>query len=64
MVVKTNTLLGRFTLPSPYGVLHGYELSGAQLTLHVHDPVIAYPNLQEGIAISPGFVTKVGLRFC
>lgn len=61
LIAKTNTLLGRFTLPSPYGVLHGYELSGAQITLNVHDPIVPYPNLQDGIAISPGFVTKIGM---
>lgn len=61
LIAKTNTLLGRFTLPSPYGVLHGYELSGAQFTLNVHSPVVDYPNLQDSIAISPGFVQRIGL---
>lgn len=62
LIAKTNTLMGRFTLPSPYGVLHGYELSGAQFTLNVHSQHEKYPDLQKSITISPGFVTRVGLK--
>lgn len=51
----------RFTLPSPYGVLHGYELTGAQFTLNVHSPEVDYPNSQDSIAISPGSVHRIGL---
>ena len=42
LIANSNTMMGRFTLPSPYGVLHGYELSGAELTLNVHDPVTGF----------------------